>query len=346
MRGDRLYKRSVTVLYGDQSVDSRPTVPFTLENDDDTGLRVAFDFRRTNTGEPDQGQLRLWNLPEQVRNGLKADLESQYTLQRDVQTNTRDPTTRAQRLKSISDDYRISVFAGYGSMQPTLVFRGDMIDVKPAARRGREDTITEITLGDTLLSLRHGYLRRAFGTGSTIQNVMRAAAAAANLGLDPYGESIISAVAPNATITKVKNGLMARGRVGDTLDELADLFGVQWWVREGTLYFVPQGSTLSDYSIELQQGRDLLDYVEAEAYEDVQARALLNPGIVPGRGMILRDEDGRRLDRLGFRVNRTHVRGDTGGAAWWVDFWASPVSSQIIAPSAEFLATEFVDSVP
>jgi hypothetical protein len=337
-RFDRLYKRSVKVVYGTQEPTGiGPDIPFTVNNLDDDGLRVQFVFERSNRGTPDRGTLRIFNLPEKTRRAMKGDLEAQLRARRDIQSQTVDDVERARRLKTVADAYRVSVFAGYGGRNLELVFRGDMIDMTPEIRRAGVDTITEVKLGDTLLALRDGYLNQAFGTGATIENVIRGAAAASALDLGSSGEAFIAAVAPNAVLTKTQNGILARGRVGDTLTDYIDFFGAQWWVRDGKLEIVPQGGTLPDYAIVLRQGRDLLSYTEGSAYEDATGRALMVPGIAPGRGLILEDNGGRRLDRLGFRVNTTRVRGDSGGPAWWVDFEASGVDSRILDPNPEFV---------
>jgi len=337
------YRRSLRLVYGDQtsSLGQGPDLPFVVDNFDDDGLRVQFSFKRNNTGTSDRCKIRVYNLPEEQRQSMKQDLETQWRLRKDIQSLTLDVVERAQRLKRVADAFRVSLFVGYGD-DLQLVFRGDLINMTPGSRRNEVDTVTEIELGDTLLALRDSYMSRAWGPGTTITNIIEASNAA--LGLDDLGESakvFISGVSPNAVITKLNNGYGAVGRVADTISEFIDLFGLQWWVRDGLLYFVPQGATLQDYSIQLQEGVDLLSFTEPQIYDDIKGRALLNPNIVPGRGLVLFDEDGNPLDDLGFRVNKTHGRGDTDGQAWWVDFDASTVDNTLFAPVREFLFAGF-----
>lgn len=341
----RQYQRHLKLVYGDQAQElgTGPARPFTLNNFAGRGLRVTFRTFRSNRGDPDRATINIYNLPIELRQSLRADLEAQWKARREVQEETTDDVVRADRLRRISDAFRVNLFVGYGPDESDLglLFRGDLLDVTPSVRRGGKDTITRLMLGDTLLALRDSYMRQAFGTGATLPNILRGAAAAAALPIDEGSERLISIIGPNAVITKVENGWVGVGRVADTITEIIDQFGLQWWVRNGTLYFSRQGSTLSDFALQFTEGLDILDHVEGAVYGDIRARVLLNPDIVPGRGVLLRQKEGPpgdiTFDDSGYRIDQVTCQGDTHGTAWWADFLGAGSDSRQFAPSGEFL---------
>ena len=333
----RQYKRSVAVRFGNASTVLSEDPRFSVKNLDDDGVRIAFQFTRTNRSESDKGVLRFWNLNEVTRKGIETDFALQRSLRRGIEQGfvaVPDDAARAAALKAISDQYLVQVFAGYDN-QPRLVFRGTMLNVKQV-RDGLVDRVTEVELGDGLLGLRDGYLNQAFAPGTLVENVLRAAEAAIGAKRSLTGEAFVTAVAPNAVVTQLSNGYVAAGRATDTIDEVVDLYGLQWWVRDGEVYYVPQGAVLNDFSVLLQQGSSLLDFQEPQGFEDTKGRSLLQPDVVPGRGLLLLDAAGVPLNAVGFRCNSVVHAGDTHGDAWYSDFEAVKATAAVVAPLAEF----------
>lgn len=345
MRRPRQYQRSIKLVYGDQaqSLGTGPSRPFTATNVAGDGLRMSFTAQRNNRGEPDTCTIDLYALHEKDREAIKNDLEAQWDSRREIQAeHIRSDRERARKLKRVADAFRINIFVGYGYNEDDMVllFRGDLIDVIPNLRRGGVDTITRLTLGDTLLALRDSYMQQTMGAGSLVA-AARGIAKAMAVDFSNQAEVVMSIIGPNMVATKVENGWVGVGRPPDRLTDIIDQFGLQWWVRDGQLYFVGQGATLNDFSIQLREGRDILDFQEFRGRDDVRFRALLNPDIVPGRGIILQDLEGNRLEEFGHRVDRATYRGDTHGQAWFVDAEASGVDSRVLAPRTEFSDQQF-----
>jgi len=365
MGSKRQYQRHLKLVYGNPELNTSsegPSRAFTIDTYAGRGLRVTFKASRNNRGEPDRCTIEIYNLPETLRNSLKLDLEAQRLARAEAQkafAETPDGIVevsderRARNLREISDAFRVNLFVGYGpdATDLTLLFRGDLLDVQPNVRRGGVETITRIKLGDTLLALRDGYMRQSFGAGANLAGVIEGAARAAALDVDAGSKVLISQILPNAVTTKVANGWVAAGRVGDTITELIDQFGLQWWVREGTIYFAAQGATLDDFALQFTEGVDILDYAETGVYDDIRARVLLNPDVVPGRGVRLRMRNtaaGRSastfataFEDFGYRIDQADYQGDTHGPAWWADFLGAGADSRILAPSGEFTHSDF-----
>lgn len=345
MRKPRQYLRALKLVYGEQDNPNArgPDRPFTITSKGGDNVRVAFVARRNNKGEADTCTIDIYNLSKEDRESMEVDRETQWRRRLEVQQQELDTDERARKLKELSDAYRINLFAGYGDPDTLpLMFRGDLLDVVPVLRRGQVDTITRIKLGDTLLALRDSYMSQVFQAGTRSDNIIRAGIASMGLDAEKGAKAFLSAVGPNATFTKMENGWYAVGRSPDTIDEFVDLFGLQWWIRDGVIYFVSQGATLQDLSIELVEGRDLLDWNESGVYGDFRGKALLNSDIVPGRGLILRvfGEQTRAEGQKSLRVATAIYQGDTHGAAWWVTFEAQGVDTRVISSNKEFIDRE------
>lgn len=329
--GQRQYKRVYRIIYGKQD-SGLVEFPFTLDNIDGENLRVQFRFSRTNNAEPDRGFITIYNLPKHIRKALKTDLESQRNERLQIQrTFIRDDVERAKRLLVNADEYRVNIFTGYGGEENLeLLFRGDLINVTEM-RRGRNEIATQIELGDTLLALRDSYVNQAFGPNSEVLGMFKQIIDHIGLGFDKSSERFLEAsIVANAVITHTDDGMYVVGRAPETIDAFIDLFGAQWWVKDGVLQVVPQGLVIGDFSIRLKEGEDLMSYTEESVGDTVKGRALLNAHIHPGRGLILEDEGGERHDAQGYRVNQATSIGDTEGLPWYTDFEASGVNTVLI----------------
>lgn len=338
--GIRQFKRVYKIIYGEQDATG-VEFPFTLDNVDGDNLRVQFHFSRTNTAEPDRGIITIYNLPEHIRKSIKKDLEYQWKTRLEIQKRIDDDATRARALLENANEFRVNIFTGYGGPENLeLLFRGDLINVTEI-RRGRNEISTQIELGDTLLALRDSYINRTFGPNSQVLAVFRQIIDDIGLGFDRSSERFLEAsIVANAVVTQLDDGMVVVGRGPEIVTAFVDLFGAQWWVRDGEIKFVPQGLMLDDFSIKLREGEDLMSYTEESVGDTVRGRALLNAHIHPGRGLILEDFGGDRHDALGFRVNQSISIGDTEGLPWYTDFQAVGVNSELIPPSVELFGKE------
>lgn len=358
------FQRHVKLLYGapERFSQGHGPSPFTLTSYAGSGPRIMFRASRTNRGTPDRCSIAVYNMSEDLREQMHSDAEELRERRKDIQGRRRFGTSpaakpggagqawesvaavnreRARLLKILSDDYRVNLFVGYGPDEDDLqlLFRGDLLSVSPRRRNGA-DTITTIELGDTLLALRDSFSASIYQQGADAINAI--VGALDDMGVEHDSETQIRALLPNAVLTRQKNGIYAVGRSADTIDEFVDLFGAQWWVKDGRFEIVPQNGTLKDFSLELREGVDLLDFGERKSYGDSRGRALLNASIVPGRGMRIFREDGEPFDPYGHRVNAVLYSGDTRGTAWYADFEAVTMPTALSAPTTgEFLPRDY-----
>ncbi len=351
--GLRQFRRSMAVQFGVGSQLLAQLIPLDPEvqglapgsqlyNLDDNGLRMAFNLSRNNRGEPDKGTLRIWNLREKIRNAILNDMDTFQTFRDNLQKAPfPDDKTRAAALLANAESYRITIYAGYQRTME-IVFIGQMVNVTPSLRDGDVDIVTVIELGDSIEGFRSGYVNQVFGTGTTMANITELVIASAGWRSSKDVAANISIVAPNAVLTFAEKGFYAVGRPAETIDEIAELFGVQWFVRDGEVFFAAQNTILTEPPLVLQEGVDLLAFASPKGFGDVRGRALLNPRLQPGAGLIILDGAGKRLSKTGFRVNSVTHRGDTDGGEWYSEFEAGEIDLAIVSPDLAF--AELVES--
>ncbi len=341
----RQFKRAVNVTWGPLStvqpteLDALPAIP-TIGNLDDDGIRIDFDFERTSNGEPDRGKVRLWNLTRKTAESIRDDHEILSADRRRVFDVNRGPPRAssevlAAQLKSINEGHRVEVSAGYGG-KPELVFRGEYVNVKTRKRVSATDFVTEIDLGDTFTSLRDGFLDNPLGLGVTIPQLVQQFSDATGIRTNKDAALRIAAVAPTATVTVFQNGAAGAIRAPEMMDDLADYLGLTWFVRNGELFFLPQGGAIQDFAVPLRAGLDLLDFSDTRGFKDISGKANMNPRIEPGRGLIIFDEAGKLVGNgFGFVVKFARYRGDTHGKDFFTEFEATE-SVEPIPGIAEF----------
>lgn len=353
--GARQFRREAAIQFGEASQLLQQILPdpksgglargSQLFHQNDRGLRFAFQFQRTNRSKPDKGRIRIWGLRESIRNGILADMEANISFREILLDQTfPDDQTRARRLAIHADSYKLTIRAGYRD-NSDIVFVGQMMDVRPSMRLGRTDIVTEIELGDSIEGYRTGYINQVFGAGATYDNIVGLVGASAGWRSSKDVAADINVVAPNATLTFAGKGFHAIGRPAETLDEIVEMFGLQWFVQENEIKFAAQNTLLSLPTVVLQEGVDLLTGITTtKAFGELQGRALLNPRIQPGVGMIILKKDGTPLSATGYRCNAVMHNGDTHGTPWYSDFVAGEIATSIFA--ANLNPSELVNILP
>ena len=346
----RLYKRAALVTIG---------TLFKVANLDDDGLRIAFSFLRNTLSEPDQGVIQIYNLAESTRKTLRTMFEGLKESRAQIIGDTVLPDSfRGKTLQLLEEPFKVRCFAGY-QKRPAQIFQGNIVDLTNK-RSGSNDWVTEIKVGDGLIAYREGYISEGFAPGVTYENFRKVLEVVQGLSTSADAEAVVKQVAPEAVVTQATTGGIAVvGRASDALDELADMYGLQWWHRDGKIYYVPQGAVTKDFSIVVQEGVDLIGAPEINGFDVVKGRTLLNPHLFPGRGMFVVKKP-RPFDIPNNKVNPTtglrgeHVgssnglrceiakyTGDTHGQAWYTDFECRIATSAVVAPTIEFTDAEF-----
>lgn len=340
--GTRQFRREASIQFGTASQLLTQLIPdpefgglaagSQLITENDNGLKFQFQFSRTNRSNPDKGRLRIYGLRRSIAEGILADMEANIAFRETLLKKFfPDDTSRARALATHADSYKVTIRAGYRN-NSDIVFVGQMMNVAPTTRLGRTDIVADIELGDSIEGFRTGYINQVFGAGVTMKNVVDLVAASAGWRSSEDIAAQINIVAPDAVLTFAGKGFHAVGRPAETLDEIMEMFGLQWFVRDGKVLFAAQGTLLSLPTVVLQEGVDLLTGITTrKAYGDLSGRSLLNPRIQPGVGIRILKADGTPLSRTGYRCNAVTHSGDTHGQPWYSDFQAGEIATSVFS---------------
>lgn len=308
----------------------------------DSGPRITFSFERSVRSEPDRGFVRIYNLPkdlvdkivsdhnvfrvalQKLQTGItsfassKVDVPasgSQAAYSVDVLSDNRlTDHERALRLYNLLEQHIVEVWAGYG-LEPQMIFRGDIISIKPRIREGL-DYVTEIELGDGFVALQEQWMASVYGVGETLANLATATSAFAVAGTDDTKiRAAIGFIAPNAISARINNSWVAQGRPLDAIAEIADFLKLYWWIRDGKIEFVERGKYLPDFAIALDADRTLFSSSLSDDGLYISFECVLAPQIHPGRALQITAEDGT-IHKT--RALETKIVGDTHGSDWHI----------------------------
>lgn len=340
----RQYGRSVGIGFGPASpvtaaVLSAGGAPAlgrpTIGNFNDDGIRIAFQFERSATSEPDRGLVQLFNLTRSTAASIVQDkdfldLDRRNAFKLGAALPRPPSSVISNALKAANAGHQVQFFAGYGQ-NPEVIFLGDYVRVTERKRISQTDWVTEIELGDSFLSLRDGFMDSPLGLGMSVSQLVQEFSSATGIRTSADAAAKISAVAPTATVTLMANGAAGGIRAAEWMDDIAQLLGMTWTVREGELFFLRNDQYLLDFAIQLVQGRDLLAFDTRRDNKDIAGTALMNSQIVPGRVLVILDENLTPVTPTGYAVRACRYSGDTHGQPFYVEFEATLITGAVPA---------------
>lgn len=247
------------------------------------GFDIRFEIAKSLSAKsPNSAELRVYNLNADHRKQLQ-ELERVY----------------------------VSVEAGYAS-GTSLLFRGDLRDV--VSGREEADWVTTIT-SDSGRRARKQRLVKSFAPGSTVGDVLGAAAKAMGVRLGNTAQRTVAAKIAGTQASRFFNGYALAGAIDEELDRLARSCNLEWSIQDDELQFLDYGAPLAQLAVLLTPETGLLGSPEPGNKGIVEARCLIIPDLYPGRRVEVRAEHVRGL----FRVETTKHVGSTFGDEWYVD---------------------------
>lgn len=241
----------------------------------------------------------------------------------------REPNTAEISVYNLSEDHRqqieearglaVMVWAGYADPGASLIFSGDVMDAT-TPRRGSAaseddgpDFVTMVSAQDGGSAYRQARVSRSFGPGVAVGTVLRAALEAMGVG--------------EGNLADFENaGLEGAGRTfpeGTVLDgaahrELAGIvqsMGLRWSIQNGVLQLQRRRTPLSQQAVRLAADTGLIGVPSVDNAGIVTARALLVPGLDPGRKVAM---DSAKIQG-GYEVRAVEYVGDTAASNWYAD---------------------------
>lgn len=219
-------------------------------------LRFRFHIQRATIQNPNQADIRIYNLSDNTSNDLmnsvsKMDLSSPKRI--------------------------ITIQAGYSESSIGVIFRGEIIQ----ARRGREsqtDTYVDILAFDGDFAYTQGYVSLTIAAGSSAKDQIKAVADTLKQFGITYEESEIPSVLANNSFPRA---VTYNGMAHNILRKLGLAYGFNWSIQEGKLTIVMHGDSIPGDAVVLNSETGLIGLPEQTA-GGIMARCLINPGITPG----------------------------------------------------------------
>ena len=205
---------------------------------------------------------------------------------------------------------QIRLSAGYEGALP-LIFSG----AARSATVTRDGPTRELTIlgrdgGEAYLDT--AILSRSYAPGTSIASVVRDAARALGVGEGNLGDAL-SSLRLRSGATVFESGYTAAGSARRVLSDLLSGAGYRWSVQHGALLVLRRGQPLESASERLTSSTGLLGAPTWDERRRVlTARALIRPGLEPGRRVVLESEAATG----GFEVRGVTWIGDTRGDDW------------------------------
>ena len=251
-------------------------------------LRVVFSIERDLTREPNAAEVTIYNLSETSRAKV-ADRAIQATLE--AGHSGRSSTIFAGRLE-------------YGSTS-----------------RDGPDWVTTFEATDGAKELRESRINLSFQPGIGVADVIKRAAEAMGVNVGNVADKVSSGNIRGA-IQEFGNGIVLSGNATDQFDKVAKSLGYEWSVQDGEIQLLEQGGvTDENQAVKLTSSTGLIGSPQSGDDGVVEVRALLVPGLTPGRRVQVQS---REVDGF-FRVERTVYTGDTRGQDWYADLEVKPL---------------------
>ena len=287
----RFFKRAVRVTLSNPLIVAERVK---IENLDGRGLHVTFDVDRTNEPQPDESVVRIYNLSDMTIGQIKLAYK-----------HSTEPGFRRPPLK-------LELDAGYDGVVSSL-FKGDVWDMRPKVREGG-DWYTEFRAADGGDAYRGGTVNASVG-GVDYRTLIDIITKSAGITTSAQAEAALATA--GASTTRIEGGVVIQDTARAALDRLARDLGLKWWIRDGQLIMVKTVTT--DVAVSLSPDTGLIDF-DLVRNGDVEAQALLNPQIFPGRQVLISDRRGIPVGEPAYRVETTHTSGANFGGAWDVSF--------------------------
>lgn len=239
--------------------------------------RIQFAVTKTITGAPNVTKLRVTNLPEKERLGIKAS-----------HTN-------------------VQLYAGYmAGVQPQLLSKGGVMS-SLSVHDGSE-IVTAFNALDGYESMTLGTFRRSYGQGVQLSSVVT------DLANSMPGITIGTINIDGTTDFK---GIASSGRTVDTLNKLANQYGFSWSIQNGIFQALKDNVPLNRAFNISWQNKSLIGCSPilngpAQIQSGIEIKATLDPRVAPGTQVRLESKISPGLNGT-YPVHAVDFSGDTHG---------------------------------
>jgi len=256
-----------------------------------TKLRMAFRVEKSLKPNPNQAELRIWNLSEETR-------------------------------KSLIKDVYVAIEAGY-KLETSVVFVGNMHKVDHV-RQGA-DWVTSARIGDGQKERKKARVNTSFRPGTKPDQIIKTLVDSltgnfASKGFDvrlAAGNAMDKARRGDTkgAIKELTQGFIAFGGAYDELVRMGHNLGYDVSIQDKELTFLDPKETLGKSDVLLNAQTGLVGSPEQAEQDFLRGRSLLNGELRPGRGVRL---DSKQFQGR-YRVERLIHTADTHGPDWFTE---------------------------
>jgi hypothetical protein len=259
-------------------------------------MTVRFDVEKSTEREPNRAKVELCNLTPDVREQLEQAAEPQIELE-----------------------------AGYKDLID-VIFAGDVRSVH--SRRSGPDIWTVIDSEDGGRAYRTARISRGWDAGVSLSTVIAACADAMGVGRG-NSASVAAAAELESGGAVFPDGITLDSPARQALDRVCRSAGLRASVQNGVILLQRGRHATGETAIVLSSGSGLVGS-PTRGSQDARsgvpvysARALLNPGLYPGRSIRL-ETDTVTGD---YTCSRVRYRGETTGSQWHAEIELEEVDS-------------------
>lgn len=220
---------------------------------DASGLRLAFQVRKTTKVNSNTGDVTIWNLSEGSRNSIR-ELDDTITVKAGYEEDTGARTVYTGEVVRITHSYN----------PPNIE--------------------TRIEAGDGVKSLREKRGSSSFGEGTAADTVLKDLAGKMGLTLRPL---------PDGISDQYVNGFSHSGSIKDALSRITDRLNLEWSIQNNELQILKRRGVLPGGSVPITFETGLLAYperltdlkdnlIDDQPKPGWKIKTLLNPLFEPG----------------------------------------------------------------
>lgn len=258
-------------------------------------FRMSFHVRKTLTPAINTAEIKIWNMPKNVRGQLK-------------------------RRKG--EGHRIQLSAGYLAAYGSI-FQG-VTEYISHDHSDRINWVSSLVCGDGA-EAREVFINEAFGPGTTVADVVLTIAQAT--GLD------FTALLPQLSLfSQSQTAVFQSGytTVGNAIQALNTLLiavgGFRWTIEDGSIFVIPKNGVMYPGLVYVLGKNTGLVGSPSRTEIGFNARALLNPNIKIGSLVQAVSREGNYSGR----VDAIDYRGDTYGNEWYADLECRDIADPLL----------------
>lgn len=265
-----------------------------------TELRVAFQAFRSLRKSPNTCEVRIWNLNADHQR----QLQEQKSIPLRLEAGYAKPPLGASAAAALD---AIGITSAGDTSLPVL-FEGDLRRAFTSREGG--DLITTISSGDGEKKGQEQRVKVSYRPGLRWRKLLTDLSKSAGVGVG----NALSAVGALSSL-EISTGAALSGSAMDQLDHMLSSQGFEVSVQNGNLQVLGGGAALSGTAVELSEATGLVDAPEPGAKGKIKVRALLQPGLEPGRlvKLVSKNVNGS------YRVEEWNAIGDTNGQDWYAE---------------------------